>query len=283
MNLNLTIKDTSLDSREDGSTKLLVKFNNGKKGPKLFCIPGVGGHANSFFELGKSYGEDHPLYVFQSQGLNGKLPALETIEEMASVYIKELLKVDPKGPYHLGGYSFGAKIAFEMTVQLREMGFRVANLIIFDAYSPSAYTVDSYDHLVTGEHWICHWTEGYARRFGKTVDLIPEDLYGKELEEQYQIVNQKLIELDIIKNRNYIKGSSQVWINNHKCQYDTKEKKIGRTSVKLFSISPDLDYGWAEVTKGRIEVMKIPGNHFTILKQPHVQSIAIKLSQIVRG
>jgi aspartate racemase len=50
---------------------------------------------------------DHPIYGLQARGYTttGCLP--RTIEEMASGYLDEIHKVQPAGPYHLIGWSFG--------------------------------------------------------------------------------------------------------------------------------------------------------------------------------
>src|SRR4030095_6735497 len=42
----------------------------------------------------------------------------------------------PEGAYHLGGYSFGGTIAFEMARQLVDQGKTVGLLAIFDTYGP---------------------------------------------------------------------------------------------------------------------------------------------------
>ncbi|KAK9502678.1 hypothetical protein O3M35_011399 [Rhynocoris fuscipes] len=47
-----------------------------------------------------------------------KSAPLNSIPELASFYIKEIKKVQPKGPYYLSGYSFGAAVAFDIALQL---------------------------------------------------------------------------------------------------------------------------------------------------------------------
>jgi thioesterase domain-containing protein len=50
----------------------------------------------------------------------------QTVEEMASYYISEICRIQPHGPYFLGGYCLGGIIAFEMAQQLLRRGERVA-------------------------------------------------------------------------------------------------------------------------------------------------------------
>ncbi|KAL1416719.1 hypothetical protein MTO96_027615 [Rhipicephalus appendiculatus] len=51
---------------------------------------------------------------------------------MAAIYLQKLAEVQPKGPYHIVGYSFGATVAFEIAVQLQASGASVASLTLLD-------------------------------------------------------------------------------------------------------------------------------------------------------
>jgi len=59
-----------------------------------------------------------------------------SIEEMAACYIEEVRRLQPHGPYLLGGLCAGGTIAFEMARQLLRAGDRVACLFILDAVAP---------------------------------------------------------------------------------------------------------------------------------------------------
>ncbi|CAN8029812.1 unnamed protein product, partial [Ixodes persulcatus] len=43
-----------------------------------------------------------------------------------------LVEVQPQGPYHIVGYSFGATVAFELAVQLQGAGAPVGSLVLLD-------------------------------------------------------------------------------------------------------------------------------------------------------
>src|SRR4029077_19024829 len=63
---------------------------------------------------------------------------METVEAMATRYVEALREVQPEGPYHLGGWSMGGIVAFEMALQLTARGHRVATLAIIDAHAPAS-------------------------------------------------------------------------------------------------------------------------------------------------
>jgi len=58
-----------------------------------------------------------------------------SVEEMAHTYIKEMIAVQPKGPYHLLGWSFGGALAFEMARQINAAGEKSASCFL-DAVAP---------------------------------------------------------------------------------------------------------------------------------------------------
>ena len=59
---------------------------------------------------------------------------LETrIRELAARYVARLEAAHDGSPYHLGGYSFGGVIAFEMARQLEEKGATVASVSLIDS------------------------------------------------------------------------------------------------------------------------------------------------------
>ena len=72
--------------------------------PPFFCIHGGGGNVLIYRALSQHLGLDQPFYGLQSQGLDGRRALLTRIEDMAELYVRELRRVQPHGPYFLGGY-----------------------------------------------------------------------------------------------------------------------------------------------------------------------------------
>ena len=100
--------------------------------PPFFCIHGAGGTVLMYRELSQHLGDEQPFYGLQSQGLDGISPPLHKVEEMAAIYVREIRKVQPQGPYFIGGYCMGGTVAYEVAQQLCEQGETVALLALFD-------------------------------------------------------------------------------------------------------------------------------------------------------
>lgn len=100
----------------------------------LFCVhPATGlswGYAGLLRHL-----RDRPVYGLQSRALSGGvLPG--SVEEMAADYVRQIRDVQQHGPYHVLGWSFGGRVAFEMAVQLQQAGESVPVLAMLDSAPP---------------------------------------------------------------------------------------------------------------------------------------------------
>ncbi|MEP6769656.1 MAG: amino acid adenylation domain-containing protein, partial [Acidobacteriota bacterium] len=94
-------------------TPSLVSIQPKGTRPPFFCVAAATGIVH-YRGLAVLLGPDQPFYGLQSQGLDGARAPYESVEEMAAHYVREIREAQPEGPYYLGGYSFGGKVAFEM-------------------------------------------------------------------------------------------------------------------------------------------------------------------------
>jgi thioesterase domain-containing protein len=103
--------------------------------PPLFLIHGGEGNLLLYRQLVKHLEADQPVYGLQSQGLNGTSPLHRTIPEMAAHYVTEIRRIQPHGPYRLGGYCLGGTIALEIAQQFTQLGEPVDVVMMFDTYN----------------------------------------------------------------------------------------------------------------------------------------------------
>lgn len=87
-------------------------------------------------ELSRHLNPNRTLRAIQSPGLIEADAAEVAIEEMATLYIAEMQKMQPQGPYFLGGWCFGGAIAYEISRQLRQMGQQVTGIVMIDTRAP---------------------------------------------------------------------------------------------------------------------------------------------------
>jgi thioesterase domain-containing protein len=123
------------DGSEPTAGATLVAITAGGSLPPVFAVPGVGGNVVGFATLARHLGPNQPFFGLQSIGLDGAREPLDSIEQMAAEYLREVRQVQPRGPYRLLGACFGATVAFEMTRQLLDEGEEVAFLGLLDPSS----------------------------------------------------------------------------------------------------------------------------------------------------
>ncbi|TXL89768.1 non-ribosomal peptide synthetase [Streptomyces sp. IB2014 016-6] len=126
-----------------GGTGVLLPLREEGGRPPLFCVHPAAGIAWSYAGLSGPLGSDQPLYGLQARGLDGSQVLPGSVAEMAADYVAQLRTVQPAGPYHLLGWSFGGIVAHEMAVQLQRAGEEIGLLAVLDSIPATPATVDS--------------------------------------------------------------------------------------------------------------------------------------------
>jgi thioesterase domain-containing protein/acyl carrier protein len=105
--------------------------------PPLFCIHGGGFNVLVYRHLAINLGVDQPVYGLEARDYDPEKGILDSMEALAISYVREIQRVQPKGPYLLAGLSNGGNIALEMAQHLQAQGHQVALLAMFDSYGPN--------------------------------------------------------------------------------------------------------------------------------------------------
>ncbi|MFI6151838.1 non-ribosomal peptide synthase/polyketide synthase, partial [Kitasatospora sp. NPDC051170] len=155
-----------LSSVQDG-LDVLLPIRAGGSRPPFFMLHSGAGLGWPYMPLARFVPEDIPLYALQARGVDGTGELAGSVREMAADYLDRIRSVQPSGPYHLLGWSFGGIVAHEMAVQLRAAGEEVAALVILDTYP-------SDPGFVPPEAVVAEEPEG--RRPGSTLDHLVETL-----------------------------------------------------------------------------------------------------------
>ncbi len=96
---------------------------NGTKTPLWLVHPGVG-EILVFLNLAKTF-TDRPVYALRARGFNAGDEVFGSLEEVIDTYYENIKRQQPKGPYAIAGYSFGAMLVFEVIKRLEENGDEV--------------------------------------------------------------------------------------------------------------------------------------------------------------
>jgi amino acid adenylation domain-containing protein len=275
---------------------------NGSK-PPFFCFHA--GHGNVLFyaNLSLNLGRDQPFYGIQAKGIDGTELPFAKMEQMVNYYLREIRKVQPEGPYYLGGYCFGARIAFEMAQQLTRNGQKVALLVSFNGVSPTYGRLSSivefkstgrfqrviekvFSHLnyitkLSLKEKILYISNKVKMqilgRMGGFFFLLKFKAY-ELMFKLYLLRKQKAPETI---SRKYVAQSLEILQANYKPKPYEGSMVVFR-SPGIFS--KDSYLGWKSFVKGEIKTIDIPGAHEwrrDILNEPHVQILAKELENVL--
>jgi thioesterase domain-containing protein len=284
-----------LQSGKQISTGCMVPYRKSGTNPPFFCLPGGGGNVLYLRGLAAATSNDQPLYCLQAKGLDGSDP-LRSVEEAAGFYIREIRTIQPRGPYFIGGASFGGLVAFEMARQLREQGEEIGLLALIDAFN-FAYgrtrpkTVQIYEnarffrrrltyHIKKMRdvpsrdrlHYLVGRTKS-ARHYlsqlmtvagGESPNDVPVEGLLQRVGDYAGVMKERL---------NKVTEASINAARTYRPRYYEGEITLFKASEQYDSPHKDHALGWIPLAK-KVHVIEIQGNHTNILSQPRVSSVA---------
>jgi len=124
-------------------------------------------------------GPDQPLYGLEHQAHDGNPAAHTRVETISKYYLDEVRKVRPAGPYFLGGFSFGALVAFEMAQQLKRDGADVPLLFMLDPPCFEKEGEAAPRSATVWQEFTRHWREISRRRGREKLEYVVPRLKGQ--------------------------------------------------------------------------------------------------------
>jgi thioesterase domain-containing protein/acyl carrier protein len=287
---NLLLRHTT-----DSWSSLVPIQTRGSK-PPFFCIPGLGGNVIYLYELARCLGIEQPFYGLQAVGFDGESKPHTTIEEMATHYIREIQTIQPEGSYLIGGHSFGAKVAFEMAQQLQKQGQEVAQLVIFDTISPQysnepiGVDWDDVQWLMAAAKVVEEWLETPLEITETVLHSLEPTEQLSYFHEQLKRVNLFPLDSDIKKVRGFVEVyKANIQMYHHYVPLEISQTRISlfkaaieepeeTLSDKLSEILREPTWGWSQLSTEPVAIHVVPGDHMTMMNQPHVQVLAEQLN-----
>jgi amino acid adenylation domain-containing protein len=240
----------------------------GSKRP-FFCIHGANGAVVRFRELSKYLGPDHPFYGLQANGLGTGNPVHARTEEMAALYIEEIRKVQPQGPYSLGGYSFGGAIAFEMAQQLAAQGENESTVVLFDTIfafrNLDGSSSDGATSLSTSSALLNLFSVPASQRWPYFWRMMTAP--GRAIERKLHVAKLPTI----VKK---VRAACFEAERNYRPQPYAGRVILFRSNHKPLGQVGDPRAGWKTVARRGLEIYEIDGNHENILLEPQVRQVA---------
>jgi thioesterase domain-containing protein/acyl carrier protein len=259
----------------------VVPIQTKGKHPPFFCVHDGNGQVLNYRDLSRFLGDAQPFYGIQCRGLDGEEEPFTRIEDMAAYYVQEIRKVQPEGPYYIGGYSFGGRVAYVMAQQLHAAGEHVALLALLDTYS--AYG----QQMVRTRDWFAHHLNrirsvpparlpGYVwLRVQNLATMIYMRLRLASYSTAWRFYKSRGKPLPRVL-RHPVPANDMIRRSYRAQPYDG-DATLFKADLYAWTHPVQHD-GWHKLIRGRLDIRPIPGRHYEIMNQPHVRAVAAELA-----
>jgi len=254
--------------QQSNDSSLIAMLKPGD-GEPLFCAPGHGGHPLFFRPLSQRLTWPGPIYGLQFPGLDGTSAPAQSVEEMAARFIAEIRSLAPDQRYHLIGYSFGGLITFEMGRRMRADGDEIGSTILLDAFTSTAGR--SRPPIARIAIHVKRFLRKSAR--ARFQHIKPHRNADQEIPESAVTLMPHIEQVNQLNRRaydNYRPGPHDGDV--------TLIQAMERPDWIEFCIV-DPTGGWGDFVKGKLEIKQCPGNHLTMMEEPHLPQLADILNQ----
>jgi len=261
----------------------------GDRTPLFFVHCGTG-HVLRYRGLASHLDRDIPLYGIRAPEL--KTENLPTIEDLARLYIEDIRKIRPHGPYQLFGFCNGGIVAYEIARRLTEMGEIVSPVVMVESVNPAYYKKAP---LARALKFRANYVYGRVVKYGRRVlrgewdeissgfrELVAWHTRRRELRSPESRLESKetLSSQDIYDDIAILSTICEAYVPK---PYAGRVHLI-RAQTQKAEKARDMTFGWHEVVGGGLEVFTLPGDHFSLLEQPDVANVADALSDwLVKG
>jgi len=266
------------DDKSAPRSSLVALQPGGSKRP-LFLVHPAGGQVFPYVHLARHLSPDQPCYGLQARGLEEGEKPQTRIEDMATDYIEALRTVQPQAPYLLGGWSMGGLVAFEMAQQFHAQGEEVDFLALLDTRIIPA------DEKVPDADLEATLLADFVRYFGLSLDLLesfaslPKDEVLARVLELAQNTGLVPPDVEISQAHRFIEilKSDFRATRNYELHLYPGRLTLFKAGEELAVTSADPTLGWSQWATEAVEVHVVPGNHASMVYQPHVEILAEKL------
>lgn len=249
----------------------------------FFGIHGGDGGALFYKGLLPRLGSDRPIFTIEAPALTDESIPIEvhSIEQVAAEYIHMIRTSQRRGPYVLGGYSYGGIVAYEMAQQLIHMGEEVPLVVLFDTENPNVPA----RARSLGERISVNWRNSNSGNVaGKLLHLGGRFSSGliQRMKTESEIASAKRLLKQGVKSEDSHMRFVQMREANTIALESYKASPL-RTTMLLFRSAEvsdkfDLseDYDWTPLVD-KLVINHVPGKHLEIFDEPNVSIMADKM------
>jgi acetoacetyl-CoA synthetase len=204
---------------------------------------------------------------------------------MAARYLSEIRTVQPTGPYHIGGFSMGGLVAYEMAQQLRAAGEEVALLALLDTFpkqgprrSTLAFWFAQQDNALRDRRPLP--IARYLARGALNIELNARIALFRRCFGLAWRFSERFLPAMPMGLRRPVAASLLASRSYRVRPYDGDAVLF--TAEDHMNDHDHVVENWRKLVRGRLEVLPVSGTHRQILDEPYVGTLARQLSERLR-
>jgi FkbH-like protein len=289
------------------SNTTVIELGRGSSPTALFLIHDGDGETLLYRGLSRMLPPGLAVFGLSPKALPGVPLAHGSVKEMAAYQVEQVRRLRPHGPYLLGGLCAGGVIAMEMAAQLEQAGETVALVALFDSASPTAHrksglvTARRFDRareLFTSKDSTLPWPArareviSTAAARARNVARYEVEQSGRKLSEAFRFrLLQKFLSRGAPWPGWLPSLSVRAIVNQAEAMHSPS--RVRRAHVVLFRaieaagqpgfrhLFEEPCFGWSEHVAGDFTTVDVPGDHSTLLQEPHVAAVARELRAVI--
>jgi amino acid adenylation domain-containing protein len=253
-------------------------------GAPVFCVPGAGATIAYFAPLASHLGPGVSVYGLQPKGLDGDSSPHSSVEEMARAYVSAIEAARVRAPIRLLGHSFGALVACEMASQMLVRGMVLDVLILIDPADVA--TSGREPRRSTEAEALAELADFIGEANGCSLGITESVVRTLGEAERIELFRARLIEVGLISTQtplSAIRGMAEVFETSINAAYRPKVPLTHPVAIlRAQEAEPDKMLRlWSEVAL-ELSVVDSPGNHMSMLAEPHVRALARHIRRVWR-
>jgi amino acid adenylation domain-containing protein len=237
-------------------------------GLPFFAIASPGVETLGFGLLARYMGPDQTVYKLQGRApiVVGRPFAEEDLQALSEEYVAAMCRVQPEGPYCLGGMCEGVQIAERMIHDLEAQGQEVAVFAIFDTW------------VIQHSQRFWLWRVEYFRQRFREFKRMN---FWQQWETAKRAASTQWRKLTG-KSAGKTEWYRAYWPEDYKAKRFRAPVVLFKRPKQPFYYVNDPQMGWGERSQGGVEIHEINFDHEELLREPHVKSLGEKLAARIR-
>ncbi|WP_414938612.1 SDR family NAD(P)-dependent oxidoreductase [Amycolatopsis sp. cmx-11-51] len=248
----------------------------------MFLFHPAGGPTSVYDGLVRLLPAGRPVYGLE------RIDEEDTVEGKADCYLELIRQIQPRGPYRLGGWSFGGCLAYETARRLTAAGERVDLVFMIDSILPlPAPGIPAHEILLDR---FDRFAEHVEQTYGVPLDIPRADLVRLDDDEQIRLVIAKLAAQVPGMGQGVLRHQYESYVDARVAERYDPEPYAGpvllmrarephplTTTLDPRYLRTDDALGW-DAFCADLEVVRVPGDHLSMIDPPHVEVVAAALA-----